>query len=129
MALMEDIKPYSFEKLSVYGFLRDVLPEQKDYDDIVLIIILYHRQGFAKYYDAKVDKDYKHRMRFGDILKTKKNKYKVLGLNNNMIAIKANHTSWNGNIHLDVPLSICENLTDAISFYSKLNTNGIAFVW
>ena len=123
MASREQAIPYAYEKLSVYGYLRDILSEQKDYDDIVLIIIFYHRQGFARYYDEVIDKDFKQKVRFGDVVKTKRGKYKVLDLNNKLKVIKTS------GIYLDIPMSICQYLTDSMSYYSKLSEHGLQFTW
>ena len=123
-----DISP----KVVVWGFLRDILDDEHDYNDIILIIYAYRKQGFAQYYDESKDKDYKHQMRFGDILKTNNDKYMVLNINNALERVGDFYTepcseddgSGDDNdeeIYIEIPLSICKRLDNAIAFYANLN--------
>ena len=138
---MASVAAYDYENkkiqsLLAHGFLRNVLNTEQNYNDVFSIIILYHRQGFAKYYDAKIDTDYKGKMRFGDIVKIN-NKYITLDVDEKFIEIGAmeeteEEVMWlrsdkfDGDIRLRIPFLICKHLTNAISYYSKFNENTTA---
>ena len=120
---VEDVR----EEIVTFGYLRDVFNDDNDYSFIVAIIISFYQQGFAKYYDEKVDKEYKQKMRFGDILKTKDNKYMILDINTELKKVGKYYIGGSMfvendiNIHLTIPYSICNNLSNAVSFFSKLS--------
>ena len=118
------------EELRVHGYLRDVLNDETDYDNIITIIIEYYRQGFAKYYDEEINKDYKEKMKFGDILKRKSpspnfwkiSDFMVLDMNNELQTVGEESYDIQGGgreIDIEIPLSICKHLSNAVSFYSK----------
>ena len=132
-----DYEDNRIQSLMANGFLRDVLNADQNYNDIISVIILYYRQGFAKYYDSEIDRDYKEKMKFGDIVKID-NEYIALDINDKFTEIGAieeteedelwsRYDDFDGDIDLKIPLSICTHLTNAISFYSKLNENTAAF--
>ena len=113
------------DELIISGYLRDMFNDDRDYSFIVAIIILFYQQGYAKYYDENIDKDYKQKMRFGDILMTK-NDYMVLDSNNKLQRIgeyyeDSDDDEPEAEIDITVPFSICQHLTDAVTFYSNLN--------
>ena len=73
----------SREKVTISGYLRDLIKHENDYGFIFAIILLFYQQGFAKYYDKGIDKDYKQKMRFGDVLRTN-GTLQVLNINNEL---------------------------------------------
>ena len=119
---------YEVNEFKCYGFLREVLNNRIDYASIVSIIIQYCQQGYAKYFDETIDKDYVHKMRFGDIVRIKKAQhsgtYECLNFDGSMIDVGDDEISDDFNdilfIDIDIPFNICKNLDNAHSFYSKL---------
>ena len=95
--------------------MRTMMNDEKDYSMIIAIIALFYQQGFAKYYDARIDKDYKQMMRFGDILLVDWEEYMVMDINNEMKGISGGLFGDD----VDIPLSICKYLSNAVEFYSK----------
>ena len=114
--------------LAICGYLRDMNNDGYDYDFIFGIILLFLCQKFAKYYDESIDKDYKQKMKFGDILKTEEGKYLVLDKENEMREVgdyDYEQEFENGTPHelitISIPFSICKHLERAVSFYSKFD--------
>ena len=61
------------EELTIYGFLRDMLNNGRDYMVIIATIatiIEFCHQGYAKYFDERLNKEFIKEMRFGDIVRT-----------------------------------------------------------
>ena len=58
------------QKLTICGYLRDIINDKVDYNFVISIVHLYHKQGFAKCFDENVDINYKQNMRFADMVKT-----------------------------------------------------------
>ena len=110
-------------ELSIWGYLRDIFTDRHNYTDIILMVLQYHKEGYAKYYDEKVDKDYKQKMRFGDILRTKDDELIVLDIDNQSIA--AGHLTdcfyQDIEFYIRIPFAICQHLSDAVRFYSKFD--------
>ena len=108
-------------ELSIFGFLRNICDDKKEYDytDIIKMILKFHKEGYAKYYDQNVDKDYKEKMVFGDILKTQDHKFQVLDINKDLLEI--GEIDSDGDICILIPLSVCEHSIDAVTFYSKFD--------
>ena len=46
------------EQLAIYGYLRNILNDEIDYSMIFAVILLFYDQGYAKYFDENIDKDY-----------------------------------------------------------------------
>ena len=124
---------YQKKQKTCYGFLRNALNDQTNYDGIFSIIIEYSQQGYAKHFDTSVDEDYEGKMRFGDFVKIHDDRfrsvYKCLDINNSLIKIGThkmhlNLDSWEITHYLDIgiPLSVCKHLDDAYAFYSKVFT-------
>ena len=44
------------------------LGDDNDYHNIISILTSYHKRGFAAYFDEEIDKDYKKKMKFCDIV-------------------------------------------------------------
>ena len=119
----------AIKSILICGYLRDIMQYENDYTDIMLIILSFCKQGFAKYFDENMDKDYKLQMRFGDILRTENDALMVLDINNEYQEIGLYQTYEPGyynshgmDVYIDmsIDLSICQHLDDAVLFYSKL---------
>ena len=116
------------KQLIICGFLRSIIKDENDYSFIFALILLFYQQGFAKYFDEKVDKDYKQKMRFGDILKTKDDEYMILDMNDEMKKIGSYYVDKDmydqeddvSYIDLSISFDICKHLDNAQSFYSSL---------
>ena len=120
---------FESEKCAISGYLRDVVNTDNDYSFIFGIILSFYQQGFAKYFDETIDKDYKQKMRFGDILQTNDNKYMVLDINNEMRQIgEYDPDSLFSVLVLEIPLSICQVLSNAILFYSQIEDDKITLL-
>ena len=50
------------ESLSTYGYLRDILNEKNNYNDILLIILQYVKQAYAKLFNEETDPDCQQNM-------------------------------------------------------------------
>ena len=111
------------DQLIIYGYLRSIINDENDYSFILAIILSFYQQGFAKYYEEKFDKDYKQKMRFGDILRSKSNDYMVLNINNELQVIGCRDGGGRYDVYIDIgiPYSICQYLSNAVSFYSKIH--------
>ena len=114
-------------ELVICGYLRSVINDEKDYSVIFAIIILFYEQGFAQHFDENIDKDYKQKMRFGDILRKESDdaewhEYMVMNMNNELEYI-GNYEDFEvrHQIVISIPLHICQHLNNAILFYSKLH--------
>ena len=57
------------EKLMIWGYLRDCISNENDYSFLILMVATYYHQGYAKYYDTRIDKEYEQKMKFGDIVR------------------------------------------------------------
>ena len=118
------------KKLAICGYLRNIISDENDYNFIILIIVSYYKQGIVTYFDGTIDKDYKHKMRFGDIVKTHRPEregdfiYMVSDMNNKLIRV-GEHCDYIYGEYIDVcfPFSICRYLDDAVSFYSKFHAS------
>ena len=112
MATVEDLK--------IFGYLREIMNDDQDYSFMTSIIIEYYKQGFAKYFDEKVNKDFMKQIRFGDIVKRLNNDYMVL--NEQKVLINAGYYNDSDEVaDVTIPLSICEKLENAMEFYSKIH--------
>ena len=123
----------SKHQLIIYGYLRNILIEnERDYSSILQVIMLFYHQGFAKYFDEKKDKDYRKKMKFGDIVKMDVDfhTFMILDASNELkkvgsaridpYPISDDDPNAKIYIHVSIPFSICAYLSNAISFYSKL---------
>lgn len=122
MALTQSRSPT--EEITTYGFLRDVLDKDQDCVDIIKIIIEYCKQGFAVYFDSELDADYKKKMNFGDIVRNGDD-FDAMNMTNQLIHAGEDSgviydDSIGEDLDIKIPFEICEHLTDAIYFYSKL---------
>ena len=109
------------QKLTIVGYLRDVINNEHDYDDIISIIVLYHQQGYANFFHSTLSKDYKQQMKFGDLV-IKDSSIMVLNLDKNLEKVGSHEvdSDQSEEINVDIPFTICQKLTNAVSFYSKL---------
>ena len=115
------------EELIVSGYLRELLVDENDYNEIITIIVSFQKQGFAKCFDSNIDKDYKQNMRFGDIVRTD-NKLQVLDINQELqSAGYIDEYDEKGsakplyNLCFNIPSTVCKHLDNAPLFYSKLD--------
>ena len=72
------------QNLIIYGYLREILSDQRDYCLIIGIIIEYIKQGIARYYNEKFNKDFMKEMQFGDIAGTSNKDMMVLNEENKL---------------------------------------------
>ena len=115
--------------LQTRGYSRDVFHDETHYNAILTIIIEYLKKAFVNFFDANIDQNYQQNMKVGDIAKQSLTKesgdFMVMGIDNELIKAGVYDLDDNMehilNIFIDIPLSICAYLTDASSFYSKLN--------
>ena len=112
------------EELAAYGYLRDILNDENDYDFILAIVIEYTKQGFARYFEEKVNDKFMQEMRFGDIVR--KLDDEIMVLNKEQTLENAGYLDEDHpyeDICVRIPASICNNLTNAVLFYSEFNKN------
>ena len=116
------------DQLIIYGYLRNIINAENDYSFILAIILLFYQQGFAKYYDENIVKDYKQKMRFGDLVKAKNNDIMVLNINHELVKVGSyscedeyDDDEKEFDIYITIPLSICQHLVNAVSFYTVLS--------
>ena len=117
-------------ELSTYGYLRDMLNDEQDYTFIIAIIIMYKEQGFARYFQETVNEEFMKEMEFGDLVTKSNGDIMVLNQHNELQKIgygeKDKYNISDDNlvdidVQIDIPPSICHRLTNAVSFYSKVN--------
>ena len=107
----------------INGYLRDATCTTHDYHFIFLIIAAYHKQVYAKSYNPTIDKDYKQKIKFGDIVR-KDNEYYVVTQNQKLEFVgRYDIRSWRDSVEIRIPFSICKHLSDAVLFYSKLSND------
>ena len=137
----DDYETKENHQLKIYGYLRNILNDEQNYADIISIIIEYLKQGYGQFFESDIDKDYKARMKFGDVVKMRKDNdddsdlesslademlcMMVLNLNNELVdAGWVEWITWEDKLEYDVwiniPYTICKHLTNATSFYSKI---------
>lgn len=119
----------SSEELTIYGFLREMLNNDRDYMVIIAIIIEFFHQGYAKYFDERLNKEFIKEMRFGDIVRTLDGHddmdfIKVLNKTNTLEYVGEFYRNDNDIVvEIVIPLSICRELTNATLFFSKFDQN------
>ena len=75
------------QAMTVFGWTRNntlTINDQYNFNDIISIIKFYYQQGFAKYFDEALDENYKHEMKFGDIVRTKDSKFMAMDIDNEL---------------------------------------------
>ena len=87
------------------------------------IIIEYFKQGFSKYFDEETDPNYKKNMNFGDVVIKADNQYYVLDINFCDLQPIGCYDAEEQCVYVNlvIPISICEHLDNAISFFSKFD--------
>ena len=118
---------YQMNQLKCYGFLRDFLNDQINYNAIISIVIEYLQQVYAIYFDESIDKDYKQRMKSGDIVRTGEHEYKCMSFTISMIDVGDCETEFNPDecedtlyVEIQIPWTVCKHLENAHLFYSKI---------
>ena len=106
----------------ICGFLRNVINDQNDYSFIFTIITSFYHQGFAKYFDETIDKNYEQNMRFGDILKTEDHNFMIIDIDNQLTNVGK---FFGPLLWINVPFTICNHLYNAVLFYSKVSQNKV----
>ena len=106
------------EQSIICGFLRNMIKKEHDYSPIFAIVVSFYHQGFAKYFHQTIDKNYKQKMRFGDMLRANNDGFFVLDRNNRLTKVGRLYAA--ACIYVDIPFTICQHLDDAVSFYSKV---------
>lgn len=125
--------------LFINGYLRDIMADETDYNDLISIIMAYHQREFASFFDVEKDPNYRDKMQFGDIAKTGDDKLMIMTMNHSLLKIAsieeplifelydseedsaADTTTVIAPSELDIhiPLKITQYLAyDAISFYA-----------
>ena len=101
MAVEDLMKPY--------GYLREIMNDDQDYSSIIRIIIQYYEQGFARYFDENLNKDFMKQIKFGDIVKRLNNDYMVF--NDKKLLINVGHYESGAECStFTIPLSICDQI-------------------
>ena len=115
------------EQLTVYAFLREILNDDIDYTSIIAIITEFFKQGYAKYFDERLNKDFMKELRFGDIVRKLDDAIYVLNSANKLVYLggycQTGGLTEDMQINISIPLSICKGLSNAVSFYSKIHKN------
>ena len=116
------------EEIIVYGFLRDIMKEQADYNILLEIIITYFIDRYANFYDHSPDSIYtEDQLHLGDIIKISATKYEIVDIDGNKIYIgkqiirKKMGSKKKIRVQLSIPYEICKYLYNAPEFFSKLN--------
>ena len=109
----------SSNQVLLTGYVRGIQNDDNDYMDIISIIMQYHKQPFAKFFGHDGDKQ---NMRFGDIFAES---WDIFALDINGNSQKVGNYDLDCNqeysIDIEIPLSITEHLSNAVSFYSTID--------
>ena len=109
-------------ELILAGYLRCLLPnDQNDYNFIISMINTYYHQGYVQYFDVNTDKDYKQKMKLGDIIK-RPDKYlyvvDIRGHQKYCGRMDYNAQSKQHINNIEIPYSICSRFDNAVEFYN-----------